>query len=582
MNILKLNELTLPLLLVFVICRKPVFILGVAPLFPPLQSYLDRLAAYLIARQQAAWAVDLVPELRPAWDYDRRLLFKEAFKKYELWQNSYFDFNWAEGARQPYGYAYKLVVSNHIFTRAIEVYLIEALVRQHKNDGLRFFGVLPDSYEMCRALFGGPAVDGIRPAYAPNRLVNLVIIFAVLVVGLVSVIRRLRPFATSRKVFFAFDWLNDDRDFRTCESVADGGDVVLIYRNDALWRERSAEGAKYLQCQWKDGVFPLVDGLRTLAMVVADSLYLWRHLASLPSALFYKAVIMPHQRAKIRSLFNRYRPKYVWGRDDYNVEHILRRAELHRIGGRSLGTNHGVVTNFCSLFPQWRYISFDIYYTFGKPLCEPYLSTWAKDMTLRSSGVFGLPRETIISGWPPGEAILFSARVAWNEPEFGRMVHAIAEAFPEREILIQLKRGYISDEKIEGFATDWGAGHSNVSQTTESIYALMARARYYISDVSTVIAEAMHLGVPVLFADVIDQEYSVYREFPGLSIRTADEMVERLRALEEGREIYPHELYQKLMDLDHGNTIYDLVRDDVGLPPLIFNETTPNASRVTG
>ncbi len=567
MVVLNLNEFTLPMFLLRCWTRRQVYVLGVQPLIPPLQPYLDRLAARMIERQRAQWAVDLVPELRPAWEYDRRLFFEEVFKKYEPWQNAYFDFEWADQAREPYGYGYKLVTTNHVFKRAIEIYLIEALVRQRQDDNLRFKGISRDSCEMCRAYFGDYAVSGIRPMWVPNAMINAVSAIVMLVAGSAWIARRIRLSCPSRDVFFAFDWLNDERDFLMCEAVADGGDILLIHRNDAHMKNALPGCERYFQCRWNDGIFSVADGLKTFHMLFRDTLYLWRQRHRLSPALFFKTIAMPHRRVKIRGLFNRYRPRHMLGRDDYNVEHILRRIELHRIGGKSFGVNHAVITNFCSLFPQWRYISFDIYYSYGVPFCKPYFSTWAKDMEVRSAGVFGLSREKILADWSKGDAILFSVRVAWDEPEFGRMIHAVAKAFPEMPILVQVKRGYISDEEIAERVAAWTEGHPNASYTTESIYDLMERAHYHISDISTVIGEALHLGVRIFFADVLDQEYSVFRDFPGLSIRIADDLVQELKELESGAKTYPHQEYLKLMDLGRDKTIYDFVREDVGLPP---------------
>ena len=82
-------------------------------------------------------------------------------------------------------------------------------------------------------------------------------------------------------------------------------------------------------------------------------------------AHFYGIIALPFRRIILRGFFNKFRPAYFWGRDDYNVEHIIRRQEMHRYGGISLGINHGF-PSYANLFPQWRYISFDRYYTFGR------------------------------------------------------------------------------------------------------------------------------------------------------------------------------------------------------------------------
>jgi hypothetical protein len=569
--VLNLNEFTLPLFLILCWTRRRVHVLTVQPLLPLLQPFLERLAGRMIERGKAGWAVDLVPELRPVWDYDKRLFFDEIFKKYEPWQNGYYDFEWADQAREPYGYAYKLVTTNHVFGRVLEIYLIEALVR--RCPGVRIRGITRDSFDMCRSHFGGRAVSGIHPMRVPAALINVVSMIITLAAGTAFIARRIRLACRPREIFFAFEWVNDPRDFLMCESVADGGEILLIHRNDEYWNKPIPGCDKYRQVRWTDGAFPMGDGVRTLFGLFRETLYLWRKHHSLSPALFSKTIAMPYRRVMIHGLFNLYRPRYTWGRDDYNVEHILRRHELGRIGGKSLGVNHAVLSNFCSLIPQWRYISFDTYYTYGKPLCAPYFPTWVKDMEVRSAGVFSVSRERILADWSTGDAILFSVRVAWNEPEFGRMISAVAEAFPHIPILIQVKPGYISEAEIAGHIARWTKGHPNAAYTTERIYDLMERARYHISDISTIIGEAMQLGVRVFFADVMVQEFSIFRKFPGLSIRTADDLVRRMKALESGGETYPFEEYQIMMDITPDKTIFDIVREDVGLPALEAPET---------
>lgn len=568
MNIISLNELTLLRFLWLCWRRQPVHVLIATPLLPPLQGSLDRLVNRLIAAGRTSWAVDLVPELRSTWDYDRRIFFDEAFKKYEPWQNAFFGFEWTDTARAPYGYAYKQIVANYVFTHAKVIYVIDALIRKYPAGSIRFGGIAQDVCQMYRNYFGDESVVNIQPAAEPKILINTVVFLCVLFFGWGWVIRRLRLSVPCRKVFFAFDWINDLRDFFVCDSIRDGGDVLLIYRNDELWKARPPEGDRYMQCRWSEALFPWASGFAALGILARDTLYLWMHLKNRPVRLFYRCIAMPFRRMNIRGFFNVYRPRYMWGRDDYNVEHILRRDELHRVGGKSFGISHAVLSNFCSLIPQWRYISFDRYYTYSNYFCRPYLDTWPRDMEVKSGGVFGLPREKILSDWSCGDGILFSSRVALDEPEFGRMIGAVARAFPHLPIMIQVKRGYISDAQIAERVARWTSGHPNAVYTTEPIYQLMERARYYISDISTVIGEALILGAKVFFADVIKQEFSIFREFPGLSIKTAEELVTRLKGLEAGTEIYPHRQYGELMNIRRAATLYDILREDVGLPPL--------------
>jgi len=71
-------------------------------------------------------------------------------------------------------------------------------------------------------------------------------------------------------------------------------------------------------------------------------------------------------------------------------------------------------------------------------------------------------------------------------------------------------------------------------------------------------------------------EHSIYRLFPGLSVRTAEELVERLNALEEKTAVYPHEEFLRLLNLSPGKTAFDIMRADLGLPPKLSLTNTPS------
>jgi len=61
-------------------------------------------------------------------------------------------------------------------------------------------------------------------------------------------------------------------------------------------------------------------------------------------------------------------------------------------------------------------------------------------------------------------------------------------------------------------------------------------------------------------------ESSVYRLFPGLSVNTEEELVDRLLTLDAKTIIYTREDYLRILDLQHGKTAFDIIRSDLGLP----------------
>jgi len=192
-------------------------------------------------------------------------------------------------------------------------------------------------------------------------------------------------------------------------------------------------------------------------------------------------------------------------------------------------------------------------------------------MELRSAGMFGVSRKTLAKEWPLGKAILVAVRVAWYEPEMANIVTTLARKFPDKEILLQMKAGYLDEEKSNAYIADWCKGLPNVRHVTDNIYVLLEDAEYLVSDISSLIAEGIQLGLKTFFADVIEQEYSIFREFPGLSLKSADSIADKIDDIENGTTKYPTTEYIKFMGLEHGLNIYDIVRNDVGLPPVISN-----------
>lgn len=566
-GVYSLNEATLAGFLSDCLRGRRPHLLAIEPLLPPFAGLLQRIADWSLRSGRARWAVELAPEWQDFWNYDRRFHFHEASKRYEPWQERHYDFAAAGRAGEPYAYGYKLIIANSLFPWLKQFHVANAIAGRDLRT--RFHGLSADFLAMAADYLGADfRMGSVRPMPTPRRAMNLLITLSMMAAGLVAMLRRLRRRVTPEPVFFAGDYLGDNRDLALYAEMAEGGRVLVVARNaesqDAF--ARSPAAGIYRVVLTGDGHLLANDLPGCLALTFIDVFRLFRCFGRLPPHLYWRIAAMPVKRLLTRALFRRFPARFFWGRDDYNVEHVLRRPELHRVGGTSLGVCHAVPTNFCSLIAMWRYISFDIYYTAGNGLVRPYLDTWATDMTLRSAGSFGVSRADVRVDWPQGEAILIAARVAWNEPELPRLIRAAAQAFPDCEVLVQIKPGYVADSTamVEGWIKDL----PNVTHVAAPIYELLRRCKVLVSDVSTLIAESIQLGIPTYFADITPLEYSVFRELPGLARRNAEEVVEALADLESGRVAYPWLDYMKRMDLTPRVMIYDLVREDVGLPPV--------------
>ena len=127
-------------LLLVIIRRKP-HILQVDPVFPQSVSVLNGLAKWAVRLNLASFAIDLAPELYRYSENPRRFYFQDVFKKYEPWQDDYFNFNLVEQQSPTYGYAFKALTCTYVFEKVLEIFLLDSLVRRQSNNKLIFIKI---------------------------------------------------------------------------------------------------------------------------------------------------------------------------------------------------------------------------------------------------------------------------------------------------------------------------------------------------------------------------------------------------------------------------------------------------------
>ena len=553
--------------LLLVIFRRKPHIVQVDPVFPQSESVLDGLAKWAVRLNLASFAIDLAPELYRYSENPRRFYFQDVFKKYEPWQDDYFNFNLAEQQSPTYGYAFKALTCTYVYEKVLEIFLLDSLVRRQSDKKLVFIGLSPDTVDFYQTFFNVKVGLPISRLWVVTRLFNLCLSFFVMLATVMRMGFRVRIFMTPVPVDLAFDWLKDIREFNLLSEIADCGRILLIDRFPGIPRNILPPGLDIIHCGLNDGYFRPWQALSASVLAVRDIFSLFGAFGHLAPKQFYRVAVLPDKKLRIRSLFTRFPPRNCLGRDEYNVEHILRTQELRRIDVSSLGLTNSFVTTWASLAPNVRYVSYDKYYVFSAEFLKDQAHTWRKDMEVTSIGSYAISREGLTTKVErQRDEILISMRVGFSSDEMIGMVRMVAEAFPKITVLLQLRKDTITDLEQREISRRCTEGLNNVKLTTEEIYELMARCRYQISDVSGIIAEAIQIGNTVFFADVLEMEHSIYRLFPRLSVKTAEELVERLSALENKTEVYPHEEYLGLFNLSTGQTAFDIMRTDLGLP----------------
>jgi len=557
---------------------REILILDIDPLLPRAKSILHRFVAAIVGAGRAAWAIDTMDDLRRVKDVPGRSVLYDVFGQIEPWQNDYFGFVDLETTIGDYAMACKLAVTNYFREKHVSLLVLRRLFGDQPDRQYRYIGIPADTLAAAER-FCGKALP-CQPAWNPARLVNLGLAMAVGMASLWWIVRRTRlGKVEAQPFFFAADFIGDDRDMLLYREIADGGPLLMVKRGVGKTSPLLAELDGYTVCDLEDGHFRLGDLFPALAMVLRDEWHFYRCFNAFHPALFWRLAKLPYKRLLYRGLFTRFRPKFFWGRDPYNEDHIIRRHELNKVGGKSYGVNTGYLT-WAIHFPAWRYISFDRFYVFGRGKYKKYYGdTWAKDMEIVPAGSFTAERHHYAKRFdprPPDIAVFASVFV--GEPELTVLVRDLAAAFPDRRIILQVKVNFQNVPETQAFIDGCRKGLANVEYSSDSVYDIFFQARYGFSDPSSVVVEAMQFGMVSFAFDLPHvQATNVNREYPGLTVETPEEAIQRIRSIEQGTWRYPIEDFQDVVDLS-GMVFFDRVRRDMGLAvkeesvPLLENQ----------
>jgi hypothetical protein len=567
LTVIVVTEFTAIVLVGLCLAGKSPYVLGVDPSFPPLRGVLERLAGWAVRSGRARWVVDLCPEERLLWEYPTRALLHDVFGATEKWHDAHFGFSAADRAVPRWATAYRQITCNYMKMRHLHALFLKTVADRDGGRPIRFLGVRDDTAEVMRAYWGRPffpAGSAERWSRVPfNVLQGLVI--AVFALGWIAARVRMRP-PPAGQYFLAADYMEDRRDFPLYRAAAGAGPVLLVPREEGRRIAPYPELAGYDRCRPTDGRLAPGAAARAAVEVVREGLRLLVHFAGRPAPLFYQIAALPHRKIVLRAFFSRFRPRYYWGRDDYNVEHILRREEIHRVGGISLGVGHGYPIS-AIVYPMWRYISFDRYYMAGTGLYERrFKKLWPADMIVKAVGSLEIashPRGRE-RGTGSGDIVIYSA-MAVGEPAMTGFVRGLARAFPERKILLQVKHNFVETAPGRAYAAACAEGLGNVVLVGAGRLDVAERASYVFSDPSTILIETMQLGIPSFMIDVIPYHRTcIFRDYPGLCVRSANEAAERIRGIEIGNRPYPWRSYADLLPPE-GRSMVDIVGEDLGL-----------------
>ncbi len=498
---------------------------------------------------------DLFPELiryqqGAGPEYER-----DIFRKIETWMEETFYFEKTDKALGEYAYTYRHITCNQIQRRMILPVLIEEIVRRSPRKIWRFTGFGPVVTGMAQEFCDVELPPFSRRLTLPNSLSNLVVAAGILSVTIAGILRRISIFPLkSKSILLAVDYIADRRDYHLYEVVQAIGDVLLVPRSVALDAAGTLKGDGIQSASLKSGKFSLLLALLTLRMAVRHSWQIYIHCRRLRSDHYAEVAKMVYKRMIYRAFFKRYAPSAFWCRDDYNPDHIVRSQELRRIGGRSIGLNHGFPI-MAEVVPQYRYIDYDDYLTFGLHLYQKhYKDTWPSHMRVHGAGCFAMTRSQIDqrSAARPNDIAVFLKIGFWpldSEPKLTRLVTDIAAAFPDRRIIVKFKSLLRSAEATEKYKRDWVSRHSNIeiAPIEQDPYELMLKVSFLVSDPSSIVAEAINFGVKSFVLDMENWESLVFRDYPDLCVRDCPEFIQRVRDIEAGLVDYPFDQFSGLI-----------------------------------
>jgi len=558
------TELTLPRLLWRAMRRRPTCVLESRSLLQGQPGLVGRLVERLRAAGRVTTLADH-PDLPPYADAGDFLRLANPFAESEAWMEERFDFAGAEARYGRYALAYRHIVCNEAFRRYQRGALIAAAAaRRGTVLGLDAFDL-----DYAHHRFGAVPDSAPTPA-AADRIIGAALAglgLLALTGWVLSRLRLRRP--TPRPLLLASDFLGGERDLLLWNELSDDpAQILVVFRDAETRRQHGALVAGWPGCMPTDGRFGLGDGLAMLAEGIVDTLRLYRAGRALPADLLRPLLVLPWKRAVYRALFNRYHPRFYWGRDDYNADHIIRSQELRRVGSTSVGIMHGLP----SLIPvahQIRYIDFDLYYTHGTGLYQDYYRPkWPAAMQVRAIGSVGLDRDELARlASPCAGDIVFIFGPSFHQDALFAAAREIAAALPERTLWINTKSAYRSRGRFgELFRELAEHGPANVREHRGRSYDLLFQARYWISESSTLVAEAAQFGRVGLCLDPDPRfKFLHYRQFPTMMVTSGADTVRRILDIESGAAGYDPRDLAALIRMD-GAVCWDLLRQDFGLP----------------
>lgn len=561
-----LNELTLWRAVWLALTRRRVFCIPAPTIFSPSTAFLRRIVSWLGKYYAVQDVLDCDPRLTQYRQLRLPRYYDDPFRLAEPWIDRFIGSHHLDAClnddAMPLRQAACMVFNAYLDP----IWYVRWFSLNYRPDEVILVGLDPILSGTYQEIYGAaPSLPSRHPVVTRTWLNFLLAAVAASAV-LAQVFRRIRlkPEAP-QDVFLGSDFSGHPRDVSVWREIAaEGHEVVVVFRSR---KERSADARR------AEG-FPCTapgEGQWSFQRAWGECRESWRHLRAIwrvarvfVPKLAFQAYLLPLRRIKIRQLLTRYRFRNFWVRDDYLVDHILRSQELRRVGGKSIGVAHGLPIA-ATLVPSWRYIDCDTYMVQGLGILRHYGDRWAPWMKVIASGSLGLTREleTRLAAPRPNN-IIFQAKPSQGSEPVAALLDALAAAFPDRKIFLQFKRSFRKSFLADVFRQA-GRRYPNVVETEENIYELFLRARYLITTPSTIGPEAIQFGLCAFMIDCDCRKSLYFRDFQEFCENSPDELVRRIRGIEDGSYTYRFADYDLMINRE--GRFLDQFRSELGLRP---------------
>ena len=341
-------------------------------------------------------------------------------------------------------------------------------------------------------------------------------------------------FYKKEKYRFAVDYVGGSRDMKFWDYVNPKKEETLVVVRDTYTKNNFKEYIKdYKVVSDDSGVFGFFLAIKFFSIYIKDSIFLFFKSINLPPDYYRQICFLPNKKIKYKAFFNNYNCSFFWGRDDYNHQHILRSYELRKVGGISMGCNHGVESINSFAF-QLRQIDFDYYYMHGLfQYLKTYKKYWPKKMIVKGIGsFFSNPEQHQKINKTNGKNVAVIVAPSFHQDSIFKSVINLAENFPDLIFWISTKAkhrtqsGDFSKKYQKLLKTK-----KNIKENVDDVYNLISDCKYVFSESSTLLAEAVFFDKVALCFDPEPEKfkYLYYRNFPELVFKDTESIIKKIR-----------------------------------------------------